>query len=698
MANLQDQEDALTYIDSSVPDINLLETAYRETVTDLEPYFRQCLESYDERRNYWPGKTTDLRKNGKNAFPWQGASDTEAHVISSRINKYVAKFLNALRRSNIRAYPVEASDGPRAKMMSSFLKWMVSCYIPRFCHEMELAANYGMERGIMVTYVGWQKKRRKFLQKFDIEEINKQNPELAQSILEGAADDTLYGLISASFPNAKESRIRKAIKQLKTTGVTELPVSIEDIQHPDVQTLSPDGEFLLPAWTMDPQRVPYCFWRTFMTAQEIESAVESQGWDRTWATHVISALRGQTNTRVGQVNQAGLNSRSYRGDVRNNDLYEIVYCYQRLIDRDDGAEGIYCTIFAPEYTGGAMGVQPYAKSELLNGYKDYPFIVTRIHSDTKQIYDVQTFPEMLRGFQQVIKAERDSRIDRNSFSTVPSTFGPPGVPVPIMRPGHHNIENRPNTVRWADQPPFNAMSVEIEKTMTEQADELMGLNPESPYSTEIQQFYIEKFLSHVRDVLKSCFKAFQRFGPDEVFFRVNGSPNPITFGRGDPNEEFDLMVNFDSLSFDTDTMEVRTNQIQTIIGMDRNGRINVDLFMEYMLASIDPVLADTIIMPAEAAQQQVVKQVTDDLTKIYSGIELNARPNGAQISTQVIQTYMAQPDVQARYGADEAFRKRLDNYLAGYTFQMQQSQNAVIGRIGAAPAAFGDAPQGETQV
>jgi hypothetical protein len=302
-------------------------------------------------------------------------------------------------------------------------------------------------------------------------------------------------------------------------------------------------------------------------------------------------------------------------------------------------------------------------------------------------------PEVLRGFQQVVKAERDARIDRNSISTVPPTFGPPGLPPPIMRPGYHNTEARPNSIRWGDQPVPNQMSVEVENTMIRQANSIMGLDPESPYSPMIQKFFVEKFLSHVRDVLKASYQAFQRFGPDEVFFRVTGSPDPVRFGRGDPDEDFDIIINFDSLSNDPDTVEARTAEINSIFAMDRNGRLNVDAFIEYRLGMIDPILADTIIMPAEAAQQQVVKQVTDDLAKIYSGIELNARPNGAQIALQVVQTYSAQPDVAARYAQDEAFKKRIDTYVAGYTFAIQQSENAEIGRIGAAPAAFGDAPQ-----
>jgi hypothetical protein len=38
---------------------------------------------------------------------------------------------------------------------------------------------------------------------------------------------------------------------------------------------------------------------------------------------------------------------------------------------------------------------------------------------------------------------------------------------------------------------------------------------------------------------------------------------------------------------------------------------------------------------------------------------------------------------------DEAFKERLQKYHAQYTFQMQQAQNAQIGKIGTAPAAMG---------
>jgi hypothetical protein len=57
---------------------------------------------------------------------------------------------------------------------------------------------------------------------------------------------------------------------------------------------------------------------------------------------------------------------------------------------------------------------------------------------------------------------------------------------------------------------------------------------------------------------------------------------------------------------------------------------------------------------------------------------------------QVIQQYGSQPDITERLQVDEAFRARLEKYAGQYTFQMQQAQNAQIGRVGTDPAQMGN--------
>jgi len=676
--------EALTYVGKE-PDIKTLRYAYDETVIELEAYFDLCRTSYDDRRNWWAGKSRDHRKHGSDAFPWEGAADMEAHTIDERITRLVSLFMSSLNRSNVRAFPVESTDIPRSKVVSSFLKWMVSSgYIPRFKKEMELGANYLLERGILITYVGWHREDRRFLQRLDLNQIAEIAPEVVELIEGGENDDELVALLEATFPGVTKKRAKKALKDLRKTGEAELPIVRRQVDAPEVKTLAPDGDFFFPPYVTDPQRAPYCFWKTYYTAQELENKVITDGWDEDFVETMIDKYRG-VNIDSIEREQEGRRSTSLTDNAYEaNELIEIVYGYQRLIDPEDGSEGIYCTVFHKEYSEG------YAKFELLNGYEDYPVVVTKLSEDSKRLYDTQTIPDILRGIQNQVKVERDSRIDRNSLATLPPILHPVGQAPTDWGPGRMIPYRRKGDLDFAPTPPSPVGSIEIEKTMEAQADRLCGLDETSQISQVRKQFLVDKFLQHSAEVLQMCYKCFQRFGPDSVFFRVTGSPDPVAFNKGNPDENYDIMISYDVLNSDPETQEKKLQQMVALTQLDRSGRINIDSLLDAAANSIDPVLADRVLQPTEAAQEQVVKQVTDDLAKIFAGIEMPARPNGAQIALTVIQQYASQPDVAQRLQSDEAFAARLEKYAGQYTFQMQQAQNAQIGRVGTEPAQMGD--------
>ncbi len=681
--------EALTYL-SDEPDVKALNLAYDQTVTELESYFDLCRTSYDERRNFWPGKSRDHRKHGADAFPWEGASDIECHIIDERITRLVALFMSSLRRANVRAFPVESGDIGRSKLVSGFLKWMVSSgYIPRFYREMELGANYMLERGILITYVGWHREDRTFKQLIDLNQIAEISPEAAMAIQSGDSDEELILLLQNTFDGVTEKRAKKALKQLRKEGVTELPIVKRQVNSPEVKTLAPDGDFFFPPYVTDPQRAPYCFWKTYYTAQELQTKVSTDGWDEDFVDYIISKYRGVNMDSVER-EQEGRRSISLTDNAYEADeLIEIVYGYQRLIDEEDGSEGIYCTVFHKEFSGNEIA-PGYAKFELLNGYEDYPVVVTRLAEDTKRLYDTQTIPDILRGIQNQVKVEKDSRIDRNSLATLPPILHPVGQAPTDWGPGRMIPYRRKGDLDFAPTPAYNQGSLEMETTLTDLADRLVGLDEKSQISTVRQQFLVDKFLSHTAEVLRMSFKCFQRFGPDEVFFRVTGIPDAQVFNKGNPDENFDILINFDVLNADPENVQAKLKQFAELTQFNTNNRMSMDSFLDIAASAVDPVMADAILQPVESAQEEVVKQVTDDLAKIFAGIEMPARPAGAQIAMQVIQEYTQQPDIAQRAATDEAFSGRLQKYVGQYTFQMQQAQNAQIGRIGTAPAQMGE--------
>lgn len=680
--------ETLTY-HSGTPNIDHLRKAYEQTINELEPYFDLCRDSYDNRRNYWAGKSRDHRKHGADAFPWEGASDMEAHVIDERIQRLVALVISSLNKANVSAFPVEVTDIARSKVVGSFLKWMISSgYIDRFEKEMELGANYLLERGILISHVGWQREDRKFLQKLDITQIAQMSPQIAEAIQDGRDQMALVNLLQQTFEGLSEKRAIKALEDLREKGEAELPIVRRTVNAPEVRTLAPDFDFFFPPYVTDPQKAPYCFWRNFYTPQELEQKVLTDGWDARFVEEMIENYRGVDVLDIEKQQEGRRSNLIQDYGYEAEELIELIYGYQRLIDPEDGSEGIYFTVFHKQFSGDG-DIPPYAIHELLNGYEDYPIVVTKLSEDSKRLYDTMTAPDLLRGIQNQVKVERDSRVDRNSLATLPPIIHPVGQAPTDYGPGRYIPYRRKGDLDFGPTPPAPTGSIEIEQTLQAQADRLMGLD-ESPISQLKLQFLVNKFLKHSADVIKLAYKCFQRFGPDSVFFRVTGSPDPQLFGKGDPLEDFDVTISYDVLNTDPETQEKKLAQIQALTALDRNGRINVDQLLTVIANSVDPVLADQILQPVEDSMQQVVKQVTDDLSKIFAGIEMPARPNGAQIAMQIIQQYVSQPDVQQRLAQDEMFRARLEKYQGQYTFMMQQAQNAQVGRIGTQPAAMGN--------
>jgi hypothetical protein len=677
-APTEEQEESMIYVEAG-PNVMALADAYDNCLIDLEEYFEACSRSYDDRRNLWPGKSDDLRKQGANAFPWQGASDIEVNVVGERIDAFVAILDQALQRSHIKAFPTSMASMPRASMVSGFLKWMRSTYIPNFRQQMELGANYLLEKGLMVSYVGWKREKRTYLQQVSIEEIAQVSPDLAELIVSGADDEMVFGMLQTAFPDLSSKRAKKAIMDLRKKGLAEVSVPRTSVDCPVVYSCAPDGEVLFPSYVTDPQRAPYVFWRTFLTSQELEKKVTSEGWDADWVENAIERLRGKDSMYLDGEKLKTIDRLPITDD---NDLVMVVYGYQRLIDEEDGSEGIYCTVFHPTTEG-------FAKHELLNGYDDYPFVVTRLSNDQKRMYETQTFSDILRGAQMQIKTERDSRIDRASLATLPPLLHPAGRPPSDWGPGVRVPYRRLGEIQWGPPPPADNGSVEVEVSMTAQADRAVGLDMSNPISASRQQFVVSKFLDHVRDVLNMAWKLYQRMGPDEVFFQVTGNPNPQVMTKGSADENFSIVVNFDSQSNDPETAETQLKNMVSLVQLDRNGIMDVNKLLEFTASSINPIFADYVLQPAEEAQQKVAKNVTDDLAKIFAGIEVPAQPNGAQMAMQMIQAYVQQPDIMQRAQQDEAFGARLQKYMEQYQFQLQQMQNAEIGRIGTANAQMG---------
>ena len=687
---MEDKELEAYYV-TSKPDINELKRDYEADVTELSSYVSQCQDSYNNRNAEWVGKNNQLTKSGDDAFPWDGASDNEVRLIEQCITTYVGLMMNALSRANIRAYATEASDVKQASVISNFLKYMQKSYIKDFVSECETAANNLLEKGMAITYVDWEMKSRTHDEEFNLELIQQVAPELYELLADENRDDETIAMMTDMFEYVDVPKAKKALVELRDFGVAKIPVAKKDVSRPFVETKFSDIDIVIPSYVTDIQRSPRVHMRAFLTPQEVENCVETKGWDAKVAQDLIDNYRGFDYSGMNQTTYSSMRSSQSRGGstygmsgmVDSKDLIEVIYTYRRLIDEKSNSEGMYLTVWNPRLTTG------YLSNELLSGYDKYPFVLTRLSNAGKRIYDVNTFGDLLRGPQKQMKTLRDGWSDQMALAVAPPLLHPVGRPPAQMGAGAWIGVRANEKFEYMNVPNTSGAASQLEKYVQQEAMDLIGLNEGNQLSQQRQQFFINKFLTHCSDILKLAYKAFLVFGPDEKFFRVTGYPNEMVIYRSPEDEEIDVCISFDVQNQDPEMMKAK---IQSILELARNSpsnTFNLQAAEQLAANAIDPSIADVIIQPEGQGQEEMVKDVTDDLTKIYAGIPVGARPNGGQIAMQVIQEYTQQEDIQKRMSEDAGFVANIQNYGAQYQQQVVQQQNAEIGRLGAQPAQMG---------
>jgi len=685
-------DDELLYV-SKEPDVDYLAETYRRTQSELGEWLDRRQRDYDVRNCLWAGKSDDFKKHSHlsqtgEVFPWDGASDQEIRMVDNQINKCVAMTTNAVRSAHIVATPVESGDVERANVISMFLRWLMNSKMEEFYDQLELGLNHFFEKGLMVHYVYWDSKELKQQQTIRLDEIAQALPQIAQVIQDGSMDEELSAALKDQFKVSK-SKAKAMLRELRKDGTTTVPVTRQVVNRPRIKALAPDEDVIWPNYTIDPQEAPYCFHVLHMTPEQLESKVNSEGWDAEFVE------RAKDQAKHTQTDNSLYNVRQEDAIIRDDDeTIRIVYCYQRLLD-EDGVPGIYCTIFHPDIP------ELYAKHELMDyAHGKYPFVVTKYENVSKRLYSSRSIPEVGEPLQQVAKIESDALVDRQSLATLPPLEHPLGRPPTKYGPGVRIPYRTPGEIRWASTPPFDGGNVEVRRYIQELFDRYMGNNAPGVDPVEAQnkqQATINKVFNHLKYVIDQVWTLYQQYGPDAEFFRVTGMQDVQKFSKGRPGERFDFYLQFDVATQDPEQMLERVRAIAELApALDRSGTLDTERLLQLAVGQIMPGASEKIIIPKETASQKAVDEERQTIAELMAGVPPNVRPQDAhELKMQVFQQWLSQPDIQQKAQQDPALQERIQNYMQQRQMQITQKQNAVIGRLGAAPTQFGQTAQTE---
>ena len=678
----------LLYV-SKEPDIAYLAEAYKRTQSDLGEWLDRRQRDYDTRHCHWSGQSDDFKKHASlnstgEVFPWEGASDQQVRLCDELISCRIAMSMNAIRRAHIVATPTESNDVERANVVSNFLRWLINSKMDEFYPEVELGLNHFFEKGMMVHYCWYENKELKQQQTISLQEIAQALPQIASAIQDGSMDEELSEALKGQF-NISKSKARGMLKEMRKDGETTVPVTRQVVSRPKIKALAPDEDVFWPSYAIDPQEAPYMFHVVSMTPEQLRSKISTEKWSEEFVDAAIE-LAGQGEDVDENIYQLRDDDNFTRSD--DDSLVRIVYCYQRLLD-EDNVPGIYCTIYSSHIS------DLYAKHQLLDyAHGKYPFVVTTLEKTSKKLYSSRSYPELIEGLQQVLKVETDAGVDSQSLATLPPLEHPLGRAPSRYGPGVRLPYRVPGEVRFASTPRGSVSNVELRRYIQEQADRYFGRNAPGVNPVEAQmkqQEVIDKVFHHLKHVLDQVYSLYQQYGPDQEYFRVTGMQDMQKYSKGNPNDRFDFYMQFDAATQDPEQMLERVNAIATLgAQLDKNGTLDTERLLQIAVGQIMPGAAESILLPKETAQAKAMDEERQTIAEIYAGVPPNVKPNDAhEMKLQVFQQWLQQPDVAQKVQEDPALQERISNYMQQRNMQIQQKQNAQIGRLGAAPTQFG---------
>lgn len=680
------------------PDYPSLKRDFELCVSNLQPYVDQCRENYDTRFALWDGQSADGRKHAREGAkidptPWDGASDLRVFLTDEAVNAKVAMLAMAFRKAQLVAVPVEGNDLKRAKIVSNFMKWLVQTQIPEIDREVELLGNYLCEKGVAATGQFWEMTREKTLLTLQLSDLQAQFPEADVMVMltDPAMTDTLRALFEEMY-NCTAKKARKMIEDLRTTGRTTVPVAGREKSRPVVRAFNLDENLFIPNSSTDLETAPAVYRVQYFSAEQLRSFAATEGWDDKWVDAAISTCRGKYITPTTN-EYIRVHSRSFNYIQEEMDnLIGVVYAYQRLSD-EDGIPGIYLTVFTPLMGPDGGEHLGYAKHGLLGyAHGQYPFVIHRREFLSRRLHDSRGIPEVGKPIQDQIKVHKDSRIDAASLAILPPMGYPVGRPPARWGAGARIPERRPNEYHFLDRPMPDGNTEASETQLRNDFNRYLGFasaTGDQQFALMKNQFETDKFMSSWSKAFRQIWSLYQQFGSEQVYFRVVGlrQQDPIQFIKGGQDEEYDFILNYQVESMDTEKTFEKIKQIAQIVATaDREGVVDYSEWLQAMIEAIDPTIAERIIQPKDVGQQKVVGELQDMLAKVYAGqdqdIKVGTPP---ELGLQIIQGYVqGDPVVQQRLqNPNDPFGKRIEKLTKQLQFQVQQRENAKIGRLGA---------------
>lgn len=676
----------------------------------------------------WEGQSPDGRKHaaamgGEPALPFEGAPDSRIPLVDLHINDQVTLATTAFFRSSVQAVPVEPSDSANAGNVSTLLRWLRDRELREELEvEVELSAQYmiGDDPGLAIVEIKWLQDTMLEVRKLTFEELatlyvtGEQNPDAVPSD-DPRLDEAMLGdftdlatnplresefvnWLGAAFPTVASKALRRAVREIRKEGRTDLPVPVIRTNRPSCETLKYMDDVFFPVGTADHQRARGIHRREWVNLTEMRERVLTMGWDPDTVEEVIAKGKGQSladASRMRQQQTPGSVSLSGPGYMVNehNHLFEIWWSYQRRPDGDFGVPGIWCTAWNASVKDSCL------KCELQeHKHGRYPFEVGTRERVGRQLTDSRGLSRPIETHQTEVKTQRDARGTHiQTIASPPSKVkASRGMYDLILGPNAQNPVQKMDDWELVDMPSFTQESVEMERTTKNEADEYSGrmvVGADPNRVAMIQQSNVAKNAKLWRAVFKQVLALCQQYYTPAEYARITGADMaPVAMTAEDIRGGWDVMIEIDARDLNMEYALKKLDGMGKLLSYDTGGQFDRGPWLETVAAGIDPVLARKSIRPQNNVTQAEVEATKNAMAQMAAGIEPDMPVQGVnpQLRMQTLMQHMqSSPKLSKMFNEDEGFRALVENYQKYLTQQLAQEKNKTVGRIGTAPLQAG---------
>jgi hypothetical protein len=674
---------------------------FQSSVEEGSAYFGLTTRLDDSRYCRWNGQSDDGRKYSKflkkAAFPWEGASDIRPYYVDNIINDDVDIMRAADKNCHMQTLAANSQNDDLARATTSVLDYIArTLLVEELDRERDLAAQWRQHYGSSVLGIDWLYEEDTEIATVttqDLMQIAQQDPQfgallqyLVQNMQRLSGDDLAAATqaFQQYFPSVDP---RAAFQQLMQTGQFQYPKKYVRTNRPCVTAYRTYQDIFFFRTTFDIQRAPWVVRRDVLSKPQVEDRSKQEQWSPKFTKFILNTGGGSVIWQMSKDTTSRYNDRIYIDEMQN--LHEVFYGFYRGESPTGSRETQVCIFHPGTDEIGRQLPLPYYHGK-------YPFVLCRRENRSRSVLESRGVGDIADTAQAEIKTQRDSRNDRTSISTIPPLLVPLGRGKQQYKLGPASQLGvlRPGEIGWLNPPPMDNTSFDTENSIRRDTADYFGKNQEGVDPNKIlrrTQRLIDCWLGENREVFIQIFQLCQQYFPPDQWVQISGCPDLVMpTDRETIQNNLRLVMEYDARDLNMEYLTEKMNLITTVLAQtDKAGVLDWAGLTQYATRALDPALAQRIIRPQAMVTQQQVTEEQDAMSQIVTGIEPpipEGNQSNPQLALQVIQNSLQAQDFVNFVRANPLAQERLDRRIKAYQFQIQQQQNAQIGKLGVAPS------------